>query len=311
MTKVLYVLGRGRSGSTIFASVIGQYGGFFSTGELRYLWDPIVKDDVACACGEHVSRCPIWGKVLEQIGEISIDDASNMQRQIVTERKLLRSLRYRGDGSWRDLDAYVDLTSRVYTAIHDVTGASVIVDSSKRPSYGAVLRHVFGSDVYWLHLIRDPRASAHSWGHSRHASVFGQDTEVQRRGPIDSTIRWDILNLEAEALQRKVPAYRASQLRYEDFLANPEQATAQVINFIGEESMSSPFLDGRTASLKPSHALGGNPSKMSVGRVAIHQTTDWISEQKTVDRWLATAVALPFLRKYGYRLTVESPPAEV
>ena len=307
MTKVLYVMGRGRSGSTIFANVIGGHDGFFSTGELRFLWDPIVKDDVACACGENVSRCPIWSNVLAQVGDVSIEATSRLQRRLVTERNLWRLLRYRWDGSWGELEAYVDLTSQVYRAIQEVSGARVIVDSSKRPSYGGLLRHISGCDVHWIHLTRDPRASAYSWGHSRHASIFGTDTDVRRRGSIDSTIRWDILNLEAELLLSKVPSNRKLRLRYEDFIANPKETSAHVVGFAGQEGIPSPFIDMRTVVLTENHSLGGNPSKMSVGNVIIQETTDWVSRQKKLDRRVATAVAFPFLRRYGYSVTVGRP----
>lgn len=37
--KVLYIAGWGRSGSTILDNVLGQVEGFFSGGELSYLWE--------------------------------------------------------------------------------------------------------------------------------------------------------------------------------------------------------------------------------------------------------------------------------
>lgn len=37
--KVLYVIGWGRSGSTILDNVLGQLDGCFSTGELHYFWE--------------------------------------------------------------------------------------------------------------------------------------------------------------------------------------------------------------------------------------------------------------------------------
>ena len=89
--------------------------------------------------------------------------------------------------------------------------ARVIVDSSKRPSYAAFLRSVPGCDPYYVHLIREPRASAYSWQSRRYQSAQGQGVEVTRRGPLDSTLRWSILNLESEGLLQivqEVPGFR-------------------------------------------------------------------------------------------------------
>lgn len=300
--KILYVMGRGRSGSSIFANVIGEHQGFFSAGELRYLWDPVVRRDGDCGCGHTVSTCPVWSQVLDRLSDVSVEAAAEWQREVVTERNLLRLLRYPRDGTWLALDGFVGLMSRVYQALGDVTGASVIVDSSKRPAYAAVVRLLAGLDLYCIHLIRDPRASAYSWGSSRHRSVFGGGKEVKRRGALDSTIRWNVLNLEAELLLRRLAKTRALRLRYEEFVAAPRDVAAQVTAFVGETDAVSPFLDTETLVLTPNHTIAGNPSRFAVGEVTIEDKGRWRSEQRALDRRVATTVAAPFLHRYGYKM---------
>lgn len=299
-TKVLYVLGRGRSGSTIFANVIGEHEGFFSAGELRYFWDPVVQVDGQCACGEAVSNCEVWSKVLERVGDVDVRAAGEWQREVVTERNLLRLLRYRHDGSWLALERYLEVMSRTYEAISAVTGARVIVDSSKRPSYAAAVRSMRLVSLYCVHMTRDPRASAYSWATSRHASVFGEGQEVKQRGAIDSTIRWNVLNIESELLARKMPRERWMQLRYEAFVSAPREVAARVASFAGEPSVLSPFVDHERIVLGPTHTIAGNPSRFSTGELTIRERGEWRNRQRTIDGRLATAVALPLLRRYGY-----------
>lgn len=302
-TKVLYVLGRGRSGSTILANVIGEHDGFFSAGELRYLWDPVVKNDAECACGRKFSECPVWSEVLDRVGHVSVEAAGRWQREVITERNLLRLLRYQRAGSWPALDSLVDLMSRTYDAIADVTGASVIVDSSKRPSYAALVRLLPSCDLYCLHLTRDPRASAYSWATSRHGSVFGEGREVRQRSALDSTIRWNVLNLESELLARKLPPTSWMRLRYEDFVAAPRAISSRVLDFVGEPGAASPFKDDETVVLGQNHTIAGNPSRFSTGELTIGDRDEWRSRQRALDRVVATGVALPLLRRYGYRVT--------
>ena len=38
MTDVLYLLGKGRSGSTLLSMALGELDGFFAAGELRFFW---------------------------------------------------------------------------------------------------------------------------------------------------------------------------------------------------------------------------------------------------------------------------------
>ncbi|MDQ3963254.1 MAG: sulfotransferase [Actinomycetota bacterium] len=305
--KILYVLGRGRSGSSIFANVIGEHEGFFSAGELRYLWDPVVRRDGDCGCGATVSTCPVWSQVLDRLSDVSVEAAGEWQREVVTERNLLRLVRYPQDGTWPALDGFVGVMSRVYQALSDVTGVSVIVDSSKRPAYAAVLRLVAGPDLYCIHLIRDPRASAFSWGNSRHRSVFGGGTEVRQRNALDSTVRWNVLNLEAEFLLRRLAKTNAMRLRYEEFVAAPRDVAARVTAFARETDATSPFVDGKTLVLTPNHSIAGNPSRFAVGEVTIEDKGRWQTEQSALDRRVATTVASPFLHRYGYKMR-PSPP---
>lgn len=308
VTKLLYVLGRGRSGSSIFANVIGEHEGFFSAGELRYLWDPVVRDDARCACGTQVSACPVWSQVLAQLEDVPVEAAGAWQREVVAERNLPRLLRYERDGSWRSLESFLAVMARVYRAISNVTGASVVVDSSKRPSYAAVVRLLPDCELHCVHLIRDPRASAHSWASSRHRSVFGGDAQVKQRNALDSTIRWNVLNLEAELLLRRLPAGHGMRLRYEEFVAAPREVANRVATSVRGSDVGSPFRDEKTVVLSPNHTIAGNPSRFSVGEVTIEDRGGWRSEQRDFDRRVATAIALPFLRRYGYSLRAADTP---
>ena len=51
---------------------------------------------------------------------------------------------------------------RLYRAIGEVTGARLIIDSSKVPSGAALLSHA-GVEAHLLHVVRDPRVVAYSW----------------------------------------------------------------------------------------------------------------------------------------------------
>ena len=299
--KVLYVMGRGRSGSTIFANVLGQHDGYFAAGEVRFLWDPVVTQGAPCACGQIVSACPVWSQVLELVGDVAVADVARWQNEVVEERNLRKLLRYPNDGSWHALESYRSVMTRVYDALTQVTGASVIVDSSKRPSYAAFVRLLEGCDLYCIQLIRDPRASAYSWGTRRHPSAFGAGREVKRRNPLDSTIRWDVLNLEAQNLLKRLPVERKMRLRYEDFVAAPRTIAEEVIAFVGWPTKS-PFLSEDMVELTPGHAIAGNPSRFASGKLVIRDTGEWRTNQPPSHRFVATVVALPFLRRYGYPL---------
>ena len=303
--KILYVMGRGRSGSTIFSTVLGELDGFVSVGEVRYLWDPVLSAGGECGCGEAVVACPVWSRVLERLDDVRREEVAGWQREVVRERNTLRLLRApRGRTGWAALDGYATVMGRVYKALAEVTGARVIVDSSKRPSYAALLQHSTGSAPYYLHLVRDPRASAFSWRHRKHQSVRGEGREVTRRNALDSTLRWTLLNLGAEAVARKAGDGQAMTLRFEDFIAAPRPTVERVCAFLGERPAKTPFVDDNTVELKAHHTLAGNPARFSTGVVKLRSNDEeWRAGQSRKERLVTTALSLPFLRRYGYPLS--------
>jgi hypothetical protein len=296
--KVLYILGRGRSGSTILGNVVGAADGFFVGGELRELWDPVLMQGNPCACGLPLKECPVWSQVLDRLEDVDREAAVRWQHEIVREGRLLRLLRYRNDGSWPAFEAFAHITGRLYSAIRDVTGCTVLVDTSKRPSYGAFISKLDGIDARFVHLARDPRASAYSWQSRRYESVRGG--EVKRRNAVDATLRWDLLNLGAETLLRSVSEGHGMRLRYEDFAAAPRTTVAGLMSFLGETDRELPFVDERTIRLSENHTIAGNPSRFQTGELVLHDKAEWRTQQDRASRWLATATALPFLRRYRY-----------
>ena len=85
-------------------------------------------------------------------------------------------LRHRNDPAARDGQArspstrrkvhrYAELTARRLRAILKVSGAEVVVDSTKNPPYAYFLRaaQAAGVGLRVLHLVRDSRGVVHSW----------------------------------------------------------------------------------------------------------------------------------------------------
>jgi hypothetical protein len=301
---VLCLLGRGRSGSTILARALGGLAGFFSAGELRTLWDPVLPARSACACGAPVPDCPVWSQVLARLDRVDRLRAASWQREVVSEARLPRLLRRPGGHRWPALPAYRQVMGQVYAAIADVTGARTVVDSSKRPSYGLVLRDLPGVEAFFVHLVRDPRACAYSWRTRRHTGAAG--TAVRQVGAVDATLRWDLLNLGAEAVLLAAGGRHGLRLRYEDFAAAPRRTVQRVTELVGGPPAGTAFLDERTLPEAHSHELAGNPVRHRAGPVRIRPDGEWTTAQRPVDRLLASAVAFPLLRRYGYPLRPDS-----
>ncbi len=306
-TRVLYIAGFGRSGSTLLGNVLGQVDGFVSVGELRQVWEYGLIQNKLCGCGRLFDRCEVWRPVMgEAFGGAEKIDPREMirlrERWARTKHIPLMLTNLGRRFVERRLAEYLDALERLYRAVQTVTGSRVIVDSSKFPSYGYVLGMAPSVDLYVVHLVRDPRAVTYSWQRKRLHPDPENPEYMPRRGPAESSIRWTARNLAAEALRRRSPGSppRHMLLRYEDFVAEPRRAIGRVLELVGEEAASRPHVGAREVKLGVNHNVWGNPGRFRTGTVEIKPDKEWVSGTKPADARLVSLLTFPLLARYGY-----------
>jgi hypothetical protein len=192
----------------------------------------------------------------------------------------------------------------VYLATFAVTGATVLVDSSKVPAQAALLSSMSDLEPHYLHLVRDPRASAYSWQRQKARKDLDESEVMPRFGLIKNGLSWLEFNLGAEAIRRSAGVRSFTLLRYEDFMAEPRAAINHIARAIGESPGDLPISNDRTAHLTGNHTVSGNPSRFTTGTVEIRSDDEWRTKQATVDRLVTTSLVFPMLRRYGYQVRV-------
>ncbi|MBW3602622.1 MAG: sulfotransferase [Actinobacteria bacterium] len=303
--KVLYVGGKGRSGSTLLDRLLGQLDGFFSTGELHRVWTWGWLAGARCGCGVPVPSCEVWSAVaadpaLAPWSPARVAGAAGPALRWARLAALL-TRRPGGVAPSRAVRDYAAAMAALYRAVARVTGARVIVDSSKHPAHPGPLGLVPGVRGHVVHLVRDPRAVAHSWRRPRSFEGAGAREAMPTHAPLHSAASWLVRNAAMEALRPRYPAARWLRLRYEDLVAHPRPALQRLTAMVGEHPTRLPLPADRTAELAPTHAVGGNPGKFRSGQVPLHDDDEWRTALPAAQRWLVTAVDLPLLGRYGYR----------
>jgi hypothetical protein len=306
--RVVNIVGTTRSGSTLVELLLSQLPGFVDVGELRYLWfRRLVKDGgMLCGCGTLLRECPFWERVGEEAfgGWEQLDRAEvvTLARAVERERYLPLLLQPR---AWpvyeRKLRAYAALLERLFRAIRAVSGATVVVDASKLLSHAFVLRHVDQLDVGSLHIVRDCRGVAFSWGkHVARPETVGGVSYMPQFSPTAVAARWLYDNAGAHVLAALED--RSAFLRYETFVENPREELARVLTLLGEVSARGELerLMDEAVALEPTHSVSGNPMRFRTGTVPIKLDDQWRRDMPRRDRRLVTLLAWPLLRAYGY-----------
>ena len=131
-TKVLYIMGSGRSCTTLLGHILGQVRGFCFIGEAMYAWRGL--GDRLCGCGAPHEDCEFWNAVRrEAAGNLPPAPADFFGLGQVTRWRHL-PLTYGKDREPRVAARYRrhwQGTERLYQATAGLSGAEVVVDSSK------------------------------------------------------------------------------------------------------------------------------------------------------------------------------------
>ncbi len=301
--KVLFITGFGRSGTTIVDNVLGQLDGFFSLGETQFVWDRSLRDNRLCGCGRPFRECEIWSRVcaaeLDAIEPRELDEMVRLRDSLGPLRLLGRSLLGRR-GVSPALERYIDRTRRLYRAVQRLTGSRVLIDSSKSPSHGYVLAHMPGIELKILHMVRNPRAVAHSWQRRKVYDSSGEEPMYMARLSVrKSSTMWLTWNLVSELLWRR---HRGGYqlLRYEDFVDRPQGTVEGVLELLGEEQAGLPFTGSHTVQLGTNHCLAGNPNRFEQGPVEIRRDERWKERMRPLHQLAVAGLTWPLLARYGY-----------
>jgi len=306
-TKVLSIVGPGRSGTTILASVLAEAEGFRNVGELRWMWRRGLIERRSCGCGVPPADCPVWSAIVPGVlagAGATAASVAAAQDELSSRRHRLRAIRSSsgGEDDWPALDLVRDVTGRLIAGIAGATGARVVIDSSKRAQDAAVLAALADVDHYVLHMVRDPGAVAFSWQRrDKEVRVAGRTRAMATRRLLPSLARWTENSLSAELLRRHLPADRWMFLRYEDFAASPRKTIARVLAFLGEDA-EPPFADDTTVVLGVNHTVAGNPNRFRTGPVTIALDDEWRTRMPWPRRLAAHGLTWPLLVRYGYAL---------
>ncbi|WP_281966194.1 sulfotransferase [Serinicoccus marinus] len=301
----LFIGGLGRSGTTILELSLATDPRVVSLGEVTHLWRRSLLDNETCGCSLGFHDCPFW----TQVGQRAFGgwQAVDPERVIALKRRLDRSIQTPRYGlglvsrsARADVSEYASYYTRIYRAAAEITGASVVIDSSKQASLPHLLRADETLDLRVLHCVRDSRAVAYSWTKtvSRPESQSERHATMVRYPPPLTAAKWVQHNLVVEGLRpRGVPVLR---VRYEDWAKLPRAEVTRALAFAGLKEQPNDRLGDDWVNLGPSHTCSGNPARFRHGFIQVRTDERWRSKLPQTTQRLVVGISLPLLAAYGY-----------
>ncbi|HZD80677.1 MAG TPA: sulfotransferase [Actinomycetota bacterium] len=313
--KVLYVLGPGRSGTGILGRVLSTMEGAVFAGELRRLWSRGLRPGRTCACGRPHAECPVWSRLLvpgAPFAHPSLQALGAIQARVAPEHLGWRAgLRLRHLQAPPAPDTPEGRYLAAYTALHEafarVTGAQVVIDSSKSAADASLLAVRREVPTSIVQIVRDPRGVAFSL--QQH---YAKDASGLRRHllALRGAVRWVAKHLTNEALRRRYGPDRSIVLHYERLIEDPRSVVEEVAKTVGLAAPAIELSPGVPIEVPEVHGPDGSKRRRFVPtQIVLRLDTRWQAELDPVDRFLVTAVTFPLLLRYGYPLRTPRPSA--
>lgn len=297
---VLHFVGAGRSGSTLLNIMLDNHPDVISTGELSFFVRGWLKGDY-CSCEQLVSECSFWSEVknewLRRTGMPDLESYLSLQKQWERYRRLPPILL----GSHVQKKAflrYKKYTAHLYTVIQELSGATVVADSSKNPVRALSVAGIPEIDLRLVFLIRDVRGYA--WAKQK---KFYQNQEAglgQTEMPTStwkSASRWIVINLLSEWVGKK--ANSVLKVRYEDFIDDTQNVFFKLGNLLDLDfsQLAASIVSGQTFCAN--HVQAGNRLRMQKN-IQLKSKESWQERMSKEDQLLAWRMAGWLMKKYGY-----------
>jgi hypothetical protein len=236
--RIIYVMGAGRSGSTILGVTLGNCEGVFYAGELD-AWlarsgEPQLQD---------AARMRFWGGVREEVegaGELYGREA---QRALERSASVFRVHKWPVRRSLRR--DYRRVAADLYRAVSRAAGTSLIVDTSHYPLRARELQALTEIDLYLLYLMRDPQSVVDSFNRT--------DVAQYNKSTLTTNVYLWLTNLLSVWVFLRQPSDRRMFVRYEDFVADPQGIVGNILQRVGVSSPPPDF-----TSLDTGLAFQGN-----------------------------------------------------
>jgi hypothetical protein len=208
--------------------------------------------------------------------------------------------------SWhKRLAQFHVLNESVVRSVCDITGARVVVDSSK---IGIRLKYLLrnpGLDVRVIRVIRDGRAVSLTYTdpanfadatapHLR-GGGDGQSRERERLSPLDAAHEWRRSNEEAAAIVSRLDPSRYTTISYEDVCADTPGTLSRLWEFLGVP----PFRFGEGWRARNHHVIGNGMRLDSTEEVRLDERWKTAFPPAALEIFEAEAGGLN--RQLGYR----------
>lgn len=255
--KIIYLLGAGRSGTTLMGTILNDHPKILTIGEMHQFLNHLI-DKEECSCGKKLSNCEFWKSIINDINFNGVDIKSIQKESNSKEsHKNILFLMFK---SKPDL-VYLKFQEHIFNVIYKQQEGQFLLDSSKYIARYLLLKKSSKLDIKAIYIVRDIRGVINS---------FGKQVQTPK-GPISTIIYYMLINFIAQiicAFDKKI-----IKVKYEDFVNLTSKELNRIYSHVFENEEKVELIP---ETFKMPHIIGGNRMKKNQ-EITIESDEKWKS----------------------------------
>jgi hypothetical protein len=305
MKKIIFILGAPRSGTTLLSNILNQIENVISVGELHYIWNRGIINNWVCGNNKSFSDEKFWIDILSDFSTKTAINSQEYSKLDIESINTIRKWSYIYSFSTiekkiiSNFSDYIKVLEQLYDSIFKVSDAEIIVDSSKLFEVALLISMIKKYQIYYLHIIRDPRAVTYSRVFNKKKQITSIDNIIQMgKGiTINKSIRnWLEMNYFSEKFfKRNQKKYK--RIYYEKFSKQPNFYLDQILKFCNIHA-ENPIKNNIVEIQKPNFAFSGNPVRLIEDKIIISNNMVWKKRMKFWNKIYITLITIFYLKKY-------------
>ena len=279
---IIFIVAHGHSGSTLLDKVLGNHTDGVSLGGIQFYSDLVSSSTVFCGCGSVYSECSFWSRISNEVKiSFSCDGLVSSRTDFVRKRTVLRDLStmlLNMTFGYKSFSGRVKksllLNKKLYDVVLQDTGASFLVDSSKRLERALFIQKAFKKEFHfkYVHLVRDGRSVLSSF-HRKKITFKITDpltneekthTRSKKKvAPEKVILNWMLVNVFSSAVLNIFRRRDKVFVKYEEFCEHPDAMANEIYRYFGlsvQENISD-------LTNNVNHMMGGHASRVNAKKV--------------------------------------------
>ena len=253
--NVIYIIGTGRTGTTLLGMALGNNKAVFDTGELlkfvKLKGEPHGFDASS-------ANYKFWHSIYHKLHtKIKIDEKLESLIHRVEYHKYFFKNFFGGSKN----EGYNQYINNLFSILEDSFEESYIVDSSKYPGRALALKKNLEDKhhIQYVYIKRNPMSVVNSFGK--------KNVEQPPKGFFAANMYYFMVNLCCSVFLSSVKKQDKITIKYEDFTAKPEQVLTAVQNKFKVDLSNSIELIKENKELKTGFIFEGNRIRLKSGVV--------------------------------------------